>query len=223
MTPFHPAAHEQSSGVESSACFTETMKSKRHPGTSGQSPNRDFPADSSTKDLLSLILTRTFVAVVLGMLLYTLIEFLIDRPADVPVFITHHVLHVVVIGVAVWVVSSVLISRLVIKPVDHVFIHLRRVASGRLDYLDIEAGSTQLGGVIGSLNALVARLRRTPEDDSVSRALDHVRELRTMLRARMSESDEANVPIMRLVTKLEGELLDVMQEHPATSSNPLVP
>jgi hypothetical protein len=39
----------------------------------------------------------------------------------------------------------------------------------------------------------------------------------------MSESDEANVPIMRLVTKLEGELLDVMQEHPATSSNPLVP
>lgn len=199
------------------------MKTKKHPGTSSHSRNRDFPADSSTKDLLSLILTRTFVAVVIGMLLYTLIEFLIDRPADVPVFITHHVLHVVVIGVAVWVVSSVLISRLVIKPVDHVFIHLRRVASGRLDYLDIEAGSTQLGGVIGSLNALVARLRRTPEDDSVSRALDHVRELRTMLRARMNESDKANVPIMRLVTKLEGELLDVMQEHPATPSNPLIP
>jgi methyl-accepting chemotaxis protein len=199
------------------------MKTKKHPGTSGLSRNKDIPIDSSTKDLLSLILTRTFVAVVIGMLLYTLVEFLIDRPADVPVFITHHVLHVAVIGVAVWVVSSVLISRLVIKPVDHVFIHLRRVASGRLEYLDIEAGSTQLGGVIGSLNALVARLRRTPEDDSVSRALDHVRELRTMLSARMNESDEANVPVMRLVTKLEGELLDVMQEHPATSSNPLVP
>lgn len=199
------------------------MKTKKHPGTSGLSRNKDLPIDSSTKDLLSLILTRTFVAVVIGMLLYTLIEFLIDRPADVLVFITHHVLHVAVIGVAVWVVSSVLISRLVIKPVDHVFIHLRRVASGRLEYLDIEAGSTQLGGVIGSLNALVARLRRTPEDDSVSRALDHVRELRTMLTARINESDEANVPVMRLVTKLEGELLDVMQEHPATSSNPLVP
>lgn len=199
------------------------MKNKKHPGTSGPSRKRDIPADSSTKDLLSLILTRTFVAVVIGMLLYTLIEFLIDRPTNVPVFITHHLLHVAVIGVAVWAVSSVLISRLVIKPVDHVFIHLRRVASGRLEYLDIEAGSTQLGGVVGSLNALVARLRRTPEDDSVSRALDHVRELRTMLSARINESDEANVPVMRLVTKLEGELLDVMQEHSATSSNPLVP
>jgi methyl-accepting chemotaxis protein len=196
------------------------MKSKKHPDTTWRTQNRDLSVDSSTKDLLSLILTRTFATVVLGMLLYTLIEFLIDRPSDVPVFITHHVLHVVVIGVAVWVVSSVLISRLVIKPVDHVFIHLRRVASGRLEYLDIEAGSTQLGGVIGSVNALVARLRRTPEDDSVSRALDHVRELRTALRARMNESDETNVPIMRLVTKLEGELLDVMQNQPPTSPVP---
>lgn len=197
------------------------MKTKKHPVTSDLERSRNFPADSSTKDLLSLILTRTFVAVVLGMLLYTLIEFLIDRPADVPVFITHHVLHVVVIGVAVWVVSSFLINRLVIKPVDHVFIHLRRVASGRLEYLDIEAGSTQLGGVIGSVNELVARLRRTPEDDSVSRALDHVRELRAALRGQMKDSDGA-VPIMLLMTKLEGELLEVMQEHPATSSNPLI-
>lgn len=180
----------------------------------------DFTVDSSTKDLSSLILTRTFATVVLGMLLYTLIEFLIDRPSDVPVFITHHVLHVVVIGVAVWVVSSVLISRLVIKPVDHVFIHLRRVASGRLEYLDIEAGTTQLADVIGSVNALVARLRRTPEDDSVSRALDHIRELRVALRQRMNESDETNVPIMRLVTKLEGELLDVMQNQSSTSPVP---
>jgi methyl-accepting chemotaxis protein len=196
------------------------MKSKKHPDTTWRTQNRDLSVDRSTKNLSSLILTRTFATVVLGMLLYTLIEFLIDRPSDVPVFITHHVLHVVVIGVAVWVVSSVLISRLVIKPVDHVFIHLRRVASGRLEYLDIEAGSTQLGGVIGSVNALVARLRRTPDDDSVSRALDHVRELRTALRARMNESDETNVPIMRLVTKLEGELLDVMQNQSSTSPVP---
>ena len=59
----------------------------------------------------------------------------------------------------------------------------------------------------------MARLRRTPEDDSVSRALDHVRKLRAALRERMKESDEDAVPIMRLVTKLEGELLEVMQEH----------
>lgn len=186
------------------------MRTKKHPGTSGLSRNKDLPIDSSTKDLLSLILTRTFVAVVIGMLLYTLIEFLIDRPTNVPVFITHHLLHVAVIGVAVWAVSSVLISRLVIKPVDHVFIHLRRVASGRLEYLDIEAGSTQLGGVIGSLNALVARLRRTPEDDSVSRCLDHLRGLREALKTVSVTTQDELVPVMRLVTSLEGDLLDLL-------------
>jgi hypothetical protein len=30
----------------------------------------------------------------------------------------------------------------------------------------------------------------------------------------MKETDEDAVTIMRLVTKLEGELLEVMQEHP---------
>lgn len=192
------------------------MKIKRHPHTTSPSRRGDFPAAGDTRDLLFLVVSRTFAAVVAGMLLYTLIEYLIDRPSDWPVFLTHHVLHVAVIGVAVWVVSAALISRLVIKPVDHVFVHLRRVASGRLEYLDVEVGSTQLSGVVGSVNALVARLRRTPEDDSVSRALDHVRELRTALRGRMSDSDDA-VPIMRLVTKLEGELLEVMQEHTSTT------
>jgi hypothetical protein len=193
------------------------MKPGKYAKTSEPSPSGNFPAANETKDLLSLVVSRTFAAVVAGMLIYTIVEYFIDRPADFTAFLTHHVLHVAVIGVAVWVVSAALISRLVIKPVDHVFLHLRRVASGRLEYLDVEVGSSQLSSVVGSVNALVARLRRTPENDSVSRALDHIRQLRAALRERMSDSDDT-VPIMRLVSKLEGELLEVMQEHTATGS-----
>lgn len=174
----------------------------------------DMPSYNETRDLLSLVASRTFGAVFIGMLLYTFVEYLIERPYDWSGFLTHHILHVVVIGMAVWIVSTILIRHLVIKPVDHVFLHLRRVASGRLDYLDIEVGSTQFNGVVGSVNELVARLRRTPEDDSVSRALDHIRKLRAALKEQMKETDEDAVTIMRLVTKLEGELLEVMQEHP---------
>ena len=174
----------------------------------------DMPSYNETRDLLSLVASRTFGAVFIGMLLYTFVEYLIERPDDWSGFLTHHILHVVVIGMAVWIVSTILIRHLVIKPVDHVFLHLRRVASGRLDYLDIEVGSTQFNGVVGSVNELVARLRRTPEDDSVSRALDHIRKLRAALKEQMKETDEDAVTIMRLVTKLEGELLEVMQEHP---------
>lgn len=193
------------------------MKATTHPTATRPSRRGDLPAATDTRDLLALVVSRTFAAVVAGMFLYTLAEYLIDRPADWQEFLTHHVLHVAVIGAAVWVVTALLISRLVIKPVDHVFLHLRRVASGRLDYLDIEVGSTQLGGVVHSVNELVARLRRTPEDDSISRALDHVRELRTALRARTTGSEEDAVPVMRLVTKLEADLLEVMQEHTAAT------
>ena len=197
---------------------TKQMKTNNHPNTTNPSRLGDFPAAGETRDLLSLVASRTFAAVVAGMLIYTIVEYLIDPPADWPVFLTHHVLHVAVIGVAVWVVSAAIISRLVIQPVDHVFLHLRRVASGRLEFLDVEVGSSQLGGMINSVNALVARLRRTPEDDSVSRALDHVRELRSAMQERLGDSDDT-VLIMRLVSKLEGELLEVMQEHTNTASS----
>lgn len=197
------------------------MKSKIHSGKSKHPRRGEASSPGDTRDLLFLVVSRTFAAVVAGMLLYTFVEYLIDRPADWLAFITHHFLHVAVIGVAVWVVSAVLIRHLVIKPVDHVFLHLRRVASGRLEYLDVEVGSTQLSSVIGSVNALVAKLRCSPENDSVSRALDHIRELRSALGKRMSESEDDAVPIMRLVTKLEGDLLEVMQEN--TTASPRKP
>lgn len=178
--------------------------------------HRDLPSDRDTRDLLSMVASRTFGAVVAGMMLYTLVEYLIYRPTDLPVFVTHHVLHVAVIGMAVWIVSAILIVRLVIKPVEIVFLHLRKVAAGRLDYLDIEAGSTQLGDMVGSVNELVAQLRRTPEEDSLSRALDRVQELRAAIRERMEGSPDEGLAIMRVMTKLEGNLLEVMHEHAAT-------
>jgi methyl-accepting chemotaxis protein len=184
----------------------------------GARKDQGFPEARQTQDLRALIVRRTFAAVVVGMGLYTLIEYLIDRPADWIGFLTHHVLHVGIIGIAVWVASVMAISRLVIQPVDHLFLHLTRLASGRLDYLDVEVETAQLGEVVASVNLLVAKLRRIPEEDAVSRALDHIRELRTALRGNLQCSNDDFVEIMKLVTKLEGDLLEVMQEQDALST-----
>ena len=180
-----------------------------------ENPGPRFTGSGKNHDLQTLVVTRTFAAVVVGMGFYTLVEYLIDRPADWVGFLTHHMLHVAIIGVAVWLAAVMVISRLVIKPVNHVFIHLRRLASGRLDYLDVEVETAQLDGVVGSVNELVAKLRRIPEEDAVSRALDHIRELRTVLREQLKGPEDDAVPIMKLVTKLEGDLLEVVQEHDA--------
>lgn len=147
----------------------------------------------------------------LGMALYTLIEFLIDKPDDWANFILHHFLHVAIIGIAVWAASLIVIRRFVIEPVDHIFVHLRRVAAGRLEYLDCMVRAREVGDVIASVNHLVSRLRRVPEPDAASQALDYLVNLREALKGASSKLGEDIVPIMRLVSDLEGELLNVLQ------------
>lgn len=159
------------------------------------------------------VVWTTFLVTLLGMGIYTLVEFVIDPPRDLASFLAHHLIHVAVIGLAVWIASVMVIRRLVIEPVNHVFIHLHRMASGRLDYLDVEVETTELEGVVTSVNELVAKLRDIPAEDAVSRALDHIRQLRPTLRGALAGCEDEAVPVMRLITKLEGDLLEIMQQQ----------
>lgn len=162
--------------------------------------------------LHSAVVWWTLIATVSGMGLYTLAEFIIERPADWSEFFIHHFIHVALICLAVWITSLLVIKRLVISPVNHLFVHLKRISAGRLEYLDIEAHSDEMGGVVTSINDLVTKLRETPKSDAISDSLDHLRELRSALSKANFATEDETVPIMRLVTKLEGDLLEVVRE-----------
>jgi methyl-accepting chemotaxis protein len=153
------------------------------------------------------------------MAIYSVAEFLIERPGDWQNFLLHHLLHVALIGVAVWISSMLVIRRFVIEPVDHIFVHLRRVAAGRLEYLDCTVRAREVGGVVASVNHLISRLRRVPDPDAASQALDHLRSLREQLKESSHKLGNDVVPVMRLVTALEGDLLDLLQltENPQES------
>lgn len=172
--------------------------------------NDEFGNSRSTLD--QSMLRWTFGAVLIGMMVYSLVEFFIDRPSDWIRFFTHHLLHVLVIGVVVWLALVFVIRRAVVEPASRIFVHLRKVAAGRLDYMECEVQSREVGEVVASINALVSTLKRVPEPDSASRAMDRVRELRELLRESGDKLGDELVPAMRMLTRLEGELLEVLQE-----------
>ncbi len=164
------------------------------------------------------MLRWTFGGVVIGMLVYSLAEYVIERPANGMDFFTHHLLHVLVIGIVVWIALVFAIRRAVVEPASKIFVHLRRVAAGRLEYLECEVQSREVGEVVASINALVSNLKRVPEPDSASRAMDSVRELREILKQHADKLGDDAVPAMRMLTRLEGDLLEVLQETAADSS-----
>lgn len=168
--------------------------------------------ETKGRSLLSTMAKAVIVASLLGMILYTLVEYFIQRPDDWAEFFVHHLMHTLIVVGVVAGVASMTMHKLVIKPVSLVFIHIRRMAAGRIENIDLEYCSDEIRSVVESINHLATRLRKPGSSDALSHALDDIRDIRTHLRETLSDSD-ASVTTMRHLTKLENRLLDVMQEH----------
>lgn len=175
---------------------------------------------SSPESLQGTIVRWTLAASLGGMLLYTAIEYFIARPDDFPAFAAHHLLHVALIALLVWAASFLVIRKFVITPVNRIFVHLRRMANGRLEYLDAEVQTREVAEVISSVNRLVGRMVRTPDDDAVFRALDHLRTLRSELRNTADRLGDDVVPVMRSLAALEGEMLELIQMEGGGETRP---
>lgn len=160
----------------------------------------------------------TLGASVLGMFVYTGIEYVLDPPESASYFFLHHLTHVAIIAGAVWFASWMLINRMILRPVSQIFTHLKRMAAGRIDYLDGDMGSRELADVAHTINQLVAKLSRGRDVGSVSKGLDSLRELRRELSGVTERLGEDAVPVMRALTTLEGELLHVLQEVPESTA-----
>ena len=174
-------------------------------------PNQKRSKRSATHTLDQLLLCWTFGAVSAGMLLYSLIEYIIERPPDPVDFITHHLFHVLAIAVLVWGALVFIIRRAVVKPATMIFMHITRLSTGRLDYLESEEISQEMSEVVTSINILIGRLRRISDPDAASRAMDRARELRELIRKQGDHLGGDVVPAMKILTSLEGELLDLVQ------------
>lgn len=175
-------------------------------------PINKYETGSSRPSLDQSLLRWTFGAVAVGMLLYSMAEYVIERPANGMDFFTHHLLHVLVIGFVVWAVLVFVVRRAVVVPASRIFVHLRRIDAGRLEYLECEVQSREMGEVVASINSLVSTLKRAPKPDSASRAMDRLQELRKTLIQSGDHLGDDLVPAMRIVKQLEGELLEVLQE-----------
>ena len=167
---------------------------------------------TSGHSLLRTMAKAVVSASLLGMLLYTLVEYLVQQPDGWVEFFVHHLLHTLIVVGVVAVAASITMHKLVIKPVDQIFIHIRRMAAGRIENIDLECRSDEMRSVVESINHLAIRLRTAGKDDALSHALDDIRDFRTHLRETLSDSD-ASVATMRYLAKLENRLLDVIQEH----------
>lgn len=156
----------------------------------------------------------TLLAAIAGMTVYGSVEYFATGAKSLSEFAVHHLLDVSIIMLAVWVATWVVIRRSVVDPVNRVFVHLKRMAAGRIQFFEGKMHSREMADVASSINQLVARLSKTPNQGSVSEGMDSLRRLRVELSKVSKELGDSAVPIMRSLNELEGSLLHILSDLP---------
>lgn len=165
--------------------------------------------ESKPRPLGSILASRAILVAAIGLVLYTVFELLVDPPADVMNFFTHHFLHVVATAIFIWTACWLTLRDSIFRPVEAIFHHLYHIRLGRLEKLQYRTEVKEMMLIISGINMLVERLEKSPRPEALSYALGEVQQLRSLLRETADSADESRVEVMRTLTRLESHLLDL--------------
>lgn len=75
------------------------------------------------------------VALFVALAIFTVIEFFIKRDASFGELLTHHVAEAGLLAAIIWGVMAVSVQRLLVKPLEEIFVNLYAIGKGRQEGL----------------------------------------------------------------------------------------
>ncbi|MDX2081261.1 MAG: hypothetical protein SFU53_10795 [Terrimicrobiaceae bacterium] len=161
---------------------------------------------AASRSLGRILLSRAVLVAAAGLLIYSGAELAFDPPRDLLNFVTHHFVHVALIGFGVWFACWLALRKNVLVPVEAIARHLSRFRHGRIERLVCDTQAKEIEIIVTGINQLAERLQTTAPSD-LSAALTAVQELRVHLNRVSAADPETKVPVMRALTRLESSLL----------------
>ena len=162
------------------------------------------------RSLNGVVIGASFIAVFLGTAFWSIIEYFMGASPSWSEFLGHHLIPSLVTGLIIWVILSALLHRTVTEPLRHLFAHLYRVGSGRLEPISLDTGVAEIQTIVEGVNLLVHRLRATSGAPAYTQAQDRLKRIRNKIRS-MADAAGPDSPIFLDLVKelraLEGDVL----------------
>lgn len=168
---------------------------------------------SPTKTLNWTLTKASLIAVIIGMSAYTFFEYATSGEFDTRETVIHHIIPTVFIGVIVWSMLNLILISKFVSPMKKIMLHLNGVGNGRLAPLKIDTNILEVGAIVHSVNTLTTQLKKVPDNEGMSKAVDDLVKLRADLKRLIDSTHLAPdqlVPIMRDLKNLESHLLSAI-------------
>lgn len=143
--------------------------------------------------LASVIALRLALTLAAAMLVYAVLERVLNPEVAWSKLALEHGLHVVVLGFLVYAVLLVGFDRVVGGPLRRIHAHLYKVATGRLELLHLAAPVREIAEMEASVNLMVRRMRLGVGDADPRRIAVALRDLGARLHDRAPAASEAMV------------------------------
>ena len=161
------------------------------------------------KSLTQILFVRAAVVALGALALYSVSELVFDPPTNLVNFLSHHLLHVLGIGVVVWFACWFAIQRNVLLPIAAIVRHLHLLRLGRLQKLLYPTRSEEISSIITGINLLAERIARS-DSNELDESLTCVQQLRLHLNELKEVTDDEKLPLMRSLSRLVCSLLGLL-------------
>jgi len=176
----------------------------------------------ATKSLSALVTFWVGVAISVSMAGYAWVQYMVTPDATVVGLFTRHLWHVAALGVVIYAFSWIVLRRLVLHPLETVYLHLYAVGAGKRTPLDLPTNVTEIQTIVDGVNLMVRRMALGAEGGSFDRAERLLREIRaTAKRLPVADADRnAVADLLAQLVELENSLVAIAWTPPVAAPIP---
>ena len=114
--------------------------------------------ERNTVSLSFVVAIWSATAIAISMGLYALWQYFSMPDADARQLVLEHLWHVVVLGVAIYIMIWFVFRRILLRPIKKIFVHLYKVGTGRVEKLRLESSAREVAKIVDSINIMVERM-----------------------------------------------------------------
>ncbi|MBI4605497.1 MAG: hypothetical protein HY721_26325 [Planctomycetes bacterium] len=166
---------------------------------------------ASQHSLSSVVALWTGVAIALSMAGYAVFEYLSAPGVTLLELIVNHLWHVAALGAAIYGLCWLVLRRLLIRPLEQIYLHLYGIGAGRLEELDLPTGVREIQTIVDGVNLMVRRMEQGLDRQAIERWHREMAGLRGLARQAFLRAPEEAQEILDRLMRLEHAFVSVIQ------------
>lgn len=174
-----------------------------------------------TRSLAFVVSVLTAAAIAASMGVYALFQYLTLPDITLKELVFTHLWHVIALGMVIYLFCLLLLRRVLLQPLNEIYLHLYGARGGQLKPLDVKTRVTELQSIVNGIN-LMMRVQRGEdalEDSALEQAQQDLQEIKDLI-LRLPDSSFLLVPeLADRIADLERRLRTMALLHQETSQD----